>query len=160
MRKIKAQKLTNDNFKEFGSFYNMLAPQGYNLGDFFPDHLDVANTTNMSQGFSSLIVYKKDHMIVDLVEYHNYSAEVLLPLDTDIVIHVAPPNNKKDIDLTQAFIVPKGTIVKLNIGVTHLCPFSITEEIGHVMVALPQRTYKNDCYLVNLDENEIFEIVL
>ncbi|MGD1822053.1 MAG: ureidoglycolate lyase [Pleomorphochaeta sp.] len=160
MRKIKAQKLTTESFKEFGSFYNMVDPQGYNLGDFFPDHLDVANTTNMSYGFSSLNVYKKDKMLVDTVEYHNYSAEVLLPIDTDIVIHVAPPNNKNVVELTQAFIIPKGTIVKLNIGVTHLCPFSITEEEGHVMVALPQRTYQNDCVLVDLSSEDQFEIVL
>lgn len=160
MRNIQAQKLTNDSFKEFGSFYNLSDPKGYNLGDFFPDHLDVANTTSMSYGFSSLIVYKKNKMVVDTVEYHNKTAEVLLPLDTDVVIHVAPPNNKKVVELTQAFIVPKGTIVKLNIGVTHLCPFSIENETGHVMVALPQRTYENDCVIVELDQDEQFEIVL
>ncbi len=160
MKKIRAKKLSNDDFKEFGTFYNLSNPQGYNLGDFFPDHLDVANTTNMSYGFSSLIVYKKENMIVDEVEYHNQCSEVLLPLDTDIVIHVAPPSNTMNIEEVQAFIVPKGTIVKLNIGVTHLCPFSIEKAKGHVMVALPQRTYKNDCVMVSLNENEKFEIVL
>ncbi len=160
MRKIKAKELTNDSFKEFGSFYNLLNPQGYNLGDFFPDHLEVSNNSNMAHGFSSLIVYKKENMIVDTVEYHNTTAEVLLPLDSDIVIHVAPPNNKKVVELTQAFIVPKGTIVKLNVGVTHLCPFSIEHDLAHVMVALPQRTYENDCEIVKLLNDEQFEIVL
>ncbi|WP_291636070.1 DUF4867 family protein [Clostridium sp.] len=160
MRKIKANIINNDNFKKFGCFYDMINPQGNNLGDFYPDHLINPMNKSMSTGFSSLKVYKPNKMIVETVEYHNYTGEILLPIDTDIVIHVAPPSVEIKPELTEAFIIKKGTIVKLNVGVYHLAPFSIDKEEGHVMVVLPERTYKNDCIVINYPIENQIEITL
>jgi ureidoglycolate lyase len=160
MRTIKAQLLTKENFDKFGSYTDLLNLDKSNLGDFCPDLLLDHVGGNLPLGFSGLVVYKPKKMIIDTVEYHNYTSEIILPLDTDIVIHVAPVSNELVPEQTQAFIVPKGTVVRLNIGIYHLAPFSIEKEIGHVMIALPQRTYKNDCYIFNYDEEERVEILL
>ena len=50
---------------------------------------------------------KPEKIIVDAAEFHNYTGEVLLPLDDDVVIHVAPPTKEPVPELTEAFIVPK-----------------------------------------------------
>lgn len=160
MRTILAKELTKENFCEFGSFYNMVDLKGNNLGDFYPDHLKNPVSGNLPITFSGLNVHKASKMIVDTVEYHNYTGEVLLPLDTDIVIHVAPASNKIIPEATKAFIVRKGTAVRLHVGVFHLAPFSIEKEEGHVMVALPERTYCNDCVVIKYEEKDQFEIVL
>lgn len=160
MRTIKVKELTKDNFCEFGSFYNLVDLKGNNLGDFYPDHVKNPVSGNVPMTYSGLNVHKVDRMIVDTVEYHNYTGEILLPLDTDVVIHVAPASNKINSEATQAFIVRKGTVVRLDIGVFHLAPFSIEKEEGHVMVALPERTYFNDCVIIKYEEKDQIEIVL
>ncbi|MCH3917253.1 MAG: DUF4867 family protein [Spirochaetia bacterium] len=159
MKKIKAKKLSVEGFSNFGSYYNLIDVQGNNLGDFFPDHI-LNPTEGTVTGFSALKVYKKEKMIIEAVEFHNHTGEIILPLDSDIVIHVAPPNIKPILNQTEAFIVPKGTIVRLNVGVFHLAPFSIEKETGHVMIALPERTYINDCTVITYDENSKIEITL
>ncbi len=35
MKQINAKKITAENFKEFGSFTDLLNPDGYSLGDFW-----------------------------------------------------------------------------------------------------------------------------
>lgn len=160
MRKIKAQKLSVDAFNRFGSFTDLLHPEGHDLGGFYPDRVLFPVKFNAPVGFSPLVVHKRDAMVVDSVEYHDHTGEIILPLDTDIVIHVAPASNKLIPEKTEAFIVPKGTLVRLNAGVYHLCPFSIEKETGHVLIALPERTYKTDCVVSAYQENEQLEITL
>lgn len=160
MHRIKAKELTKDSFCEFGSFYNLIDLEGNNFGDFYPDHLLNPVSGNLPFSFSGLKVHKCEKMIVDKAEYHNLTGEILLPLDTDVVIHVAPANVESAPETTQAFIVRKGTIVRLKVGVYHLAPFSIEKEEGRVMVALPERTYKNDCVIVEYSEEEKIEITL
>jgi ureidoglycolate lyase len=160
MRTIKVKELTKDNFSEFGSFYNLVDLKGNNLGDFYPDHVRNPVSGELPLAFSGLNVHKVDRMIVDTVEYHNYTGEILLPLDTDVVIHVAPASNEIHPEATEAFIVKKGTVVRLDVGVFHLAPFSIEKDEGHVMIALPERTYFNDCVVINYEQKDQIEIVL
>lgn len=160
MRTIKCKELTNENFREFGSFYNLIDLEGNNLGDFYQDHVKNPVSGQLPITYSGLKVHKEEKMIVSTVEYHNYTGEILLPLDTDIVIHVSPASNKIHPEATQAFIVRKGTVVRLDVGVFHLAPFSIDKEEGHVMIALPERTYFNDCVVIEYEEKDKIEIVL
>ena len=80
-------------------------------------------------------------------------------MDDDAVINVAPPSKKPVPELTEAFIVPKGTIVKLNVGVWHLAPIPVNNEIMHVMIVLPERVYANDCTVVQYELDDQIEIV-
>ena len=61
---------------------------------------------------------------------------------------------------TEAFIVPKGTLVKLNTGVWHLAALPVHNELLHVMIILPERTYANDCIVCQYPEDRQVEIVL
>ena len=160
MRKIKAQKLSLETFNQYGSFTDLFNPVGLDLGGFYPDRISLPVKFGASVCFSPLVVHKKDVMIVDTVEYHDHTGEIILPLDTDIVIHVAPASNKTVPEKTEAFIIPTGTLVRLNAGVYHLCPFSIEKDVGHVLIALPERTYKTDCVVLPYKEEEKIEIVL
>ena len=44
------------------------------------------------------------------VEYHDTTGEGILPLDDDVVMHVAPPSKDPVPELTEAFIVPKARL--------------------------------------------------
>lgn len=45
------------------------------------------------------------------------------------MIHAAPPTKDPVPQLTEAFVVPKGTVVKLNTGVWHLAPMPVEEDV-------------------------------
>ncbi len=159
MRKIYAKKITNDNFQAFGEFYDIINPKGNHLDDFYPDHVLAANGSSMPMAFSSYVVRKMPDMMITRAEYHDEACELMLPLDGDIIFHAAPPSKEPVPEQTEAFFVPGGTLVKLNAGVWHQESFAVCAEQVHVLIALPQRTYKRDCVLVPYEEADWMEIV-
>ena len=63
-------------------------------------------------------------------------------------------------ELTEAFIVPKGTLVCLNLGVWHLSAMPLNKETAHVLIVLPERIYLNDCIVVDYPEEKWVQIEL
>ena len=164
MRTIKAVPITNENFRPYGSFASMLDPKGHCFpGDntFYPDQVELNVQGGKPITFSPLTVKKPERMIVKEAEYHNYTGEGVLVLDDDAIIHVAPPSNHAIVpEKTEAFIVPKGTLVKLNTGVWHLAALPVNNDVLHVMIILPERVYANDCTVCQYPEDRQVEIVL
>jgi len=104
---------------------------------------------------------EKREPIIDVTEYHSFTAEGILPLDNDILIHVAPatpPDGPVPLDKIRVFRVPTGTMVVLRPGVWHHAPFTVNEAPANVLIVLPMRTYANDCEVVPLDEGERIKI--
>ena len=63
-------------------------------------------------------------------------------------------------ELTKAFLVPKGCMVKINAAIWHLCPLPANNEVLHAMIVLPECTYANDCTVVEFEEKDWFKIIL
>ena len=148
MKTIKAEPITREAFAPFGTFYDMLNPDGYALeGEihkFYPDRISESCPTRV--GYSPIVVKK---------------TEMILPLDDDMIIHVAPASGGAIVtDWAKAFIVPKGTLVKINTAVWHLAPLPVHAKELHALIILPECTYANDCTVVDLKDDERFEIVL
>lgn len=163
MIEIKAEKLTKEAFAPYGEYYDLLDPQGHALcGElhcFYPDRLlDPAQKTI---GFSPITVKKPAEMIVSAVEYHTTTAEVILPLTDDMILHVAQPSAGKPIpEQTRAFVVPKGTIIRMNACVWHLAPLPASQPSITCLIVLPECTYMNDCTVVDLAPEQQFRITL
>lgn len=162
MRKIKVEELTREAFAPFGAYYDFANPDGYALtGEihrFYPDRLRDAYLGHA--GFSALTVRKPERMVVRSIEYHTRSAEIVLPLNDDAVLHVAPASNGVPVtELAKAFLVPKNTMVQLNPGVWHLCALPVREQVLQALIVLPECTYANDCTVVELSDEQAFEIV-
>ncbi|MBO5924931.1 MAG: Ureidoglycolate hydrolase [Clostridia bacterium] len=162
MYNIKLQPLTKEAFSPYGEYYTMDAPDGYSLkGElhaFYPDRMTVYHSG--LSAFSPITVNKPDRMIVKQVEYHTTTAEMIMPLNDDMILHVAQPSAGKPIpELTKAFIVPKHTLIKMNTCVWHLAPLPLNESQLTALIILPECTYMNDCTVVDLSEDEMFEIV-
>lgn len=160
MRTIQAQKLCREKFLAYGTFYDFLNPAGIDLGDFYPDRIQIPVSGINPFGLSPLTVRKPERYIVSAAEYHDYSGEILLPIDGDVVIHVAPASAEPVPARTEAFIVPAGTVVHLLTGVWHLCPYAIDKNIVNCLIGLPIRTYKNDCVVVQYAIEDQIEIQL
>lgn len=163
MRQVKAIPITHENFTPFGQFYTMADLKGYALcGEihkFFPDRLTASANHNV--GYSPILVKKPERMIISAVEYHTTTWEMIMPLNDDMVLHVAPASAGTPVpDLAQAFIVPKNTLVKINAAIWHLAPLPKSADELCAMIILPECTYANDCTVVPLKEEEQFEIIL
>ena len=162
MRTVKLEKITKEAFAPFGEYYTMTEPEGYPLcGEihkFFPDRLTV-HTGGANMAFSPLLVKKPEKMIINAVEYHTTTAEVLIPMNDDMILHVAPPSAGKPVpEHTKAFLVPKNTVVKMRACVWHLAPLPANAPELVCTVVLPEATYMNDCTVVELSEGEQFII--
>ncbi len=163
MRAVPADRITHEAIAPYGAMADFLEPQGFSLDGalhrFFPDRVMINSEDAFA--FSPLAVKKPKKMVVDAMEMHELADEIILPLDDDVVVHVAPTTPElPDTTKAEAFLVPKGTLVKLNRGVWHLAPLPVNLPVVHVLIGLPQRTYAMDCEFVPLPESERFEIIL
>ncbi len=159
MHTIKAQPITAEAFRHFGSFANLVNPEGFKIGDFYNDQVEFPACGTVPIAFSSLVVHKTD-LVVKAAEYHDTTCEGMLPLDDDIILHVAPATKDPVPELTQAFIVPKGTMVKLNVGVWHYSAIPMNLDTAHVMIVLPERIYKTDCFVAEYAPEDYVKIEL
>ena len=162
MRTVKVEALTHEAFAPYGQFYTMDTPKGYALcgeiHQFFPDRM-VADCQH-HVGYSSILVKKPEKMIVTQQEYHTTTWEMIMPMNDDMIVHVAPASAGAPVGhLSKAFLVPKHTLLKINAAIWHLAPLPVNEEQLAAMIILPECTYANDCTVVDLPEDQIFEIV-
>ena len=162
MRTIKVEALTHEGFAPFGQFYTIDNPEGYalcgELHKFFPDRLVADCPTRV--GYSPILVKKPEKMIITQQEYHTTTWEMIMPLNDDMILHCAPASAGTPVThLAKAFLVPKHTIVKMNSAIWHLAPLPANEAELAALIVLPECTYANDCTVVDLKEDEQFEIV-
>lgn len=162
MRKLRAETLRLERFAKYGTFCRMLDPEAERLGpppvEFYRDLVHV----NLGRGTPCFSVTRVSPrpMVAEKFEYHSYTGEAFMPLDNDILIHVAPAGKSDPVpyDKIEAFRVPKGTMVMIDPGVWHAAPFACGGQIAHVLVMLPERTYANDCTVVLFPEEEKLQL--
>lgn len=161
MASVKIEELSHDAFKPFGTFINMLNPEWESIGDkpiqFFRDMSQLAINHPRSMPSFSICRVEKRPLVIDVSEIHNWTAEGNLPLDADALIHVGPatPNGVVPLDKMRVFRVPRGTFVNIHAGVWHHAPFVYGgADALNMVIVLPERTYANDCKVVEFSKAE------
>ena len=166
MRTVRVEPLTVESFLPFGFYANMIDPQAEVIGarpiEFYRDmaQLDLGGAGSAS--FSICRVEPRD-CVIDVTEFHTATGEGILPLDNDVLIHVAPAtpiDADPPLDKFRVFRVPKGTLVALRPGVWHHAPITPNDKPANVLIVLPERTYANDCEVVTLDDDDKIRIAL
>ena len=164
MNFIKAKPIDVIEFLEYGYVADIANPTNtYHFGEypcaFNRDMVTMPLKDCMSPAFGSLKVGKRP-MIIEDVEFHSCSPEVMMPLDDDMVIHVGPANaDILELDKIAAFIIPKGTLVVLKAGTWHGAPYPVNND-GTVLICLPERTYFNDTKKYILTDEQKIQIEL
>lgn len=159
MKTIHVQQLTNDNFRLYGSFTNLLEPTHPFFKKGQPQFYSDLISAQLSENTVSLSVCleeKREKNIIEFAEIHNHTEELMIPLSGDVIIYCAPPTETSDVpfDYLEAFYIPKGTAVKLHRGVWHGCQFPVTDQYVQILCLLPERTYANDCFCYFFKEEE------
>jgi ureidoglycolate lyase len=166
MRTVKVKELEAKEFLPYGHYANLLAPALEKIGsppiEFFRDIIQQDLGIGGAASFSTCRVEKRD-LVVDVTEFHSRAAEGIMPIDNDVLIHVAPatpPDSGFPIDKVVVFRVPKGTMVVLRPGVWHYAPLTVNDAPAHVLIVLPERTYANDCQVFQLPDADRVRINL
>lgn len=161
MKTLIAKPLTKECFQKYGEFQNLLDdatlaqksifPQG-----FFADVVKLDFGTTTLPTISVCHVTKQEKNVIRMLEAHKYTCEGLLPLDADVIIFVGRPlpGRKFSVDTVEAFIVPKGTFVKLDPLILHGTQFPVDAENAHIVCMLPGRTFMNDMMMEVLSEED------
>ena len=159
-KEVKVKELTVEAFKPYGSYANMVKPTRPKMGGFHPDMAVMTLGQANEAAFSVTQVLKKEN-IIDAMECHNRTGEGILPLDGDVLVHVAPASrtDKVPMDQVEVFRVPKGTLLILRPGVWHCAPFAENADVVNILVVLPERTYANDIYFYMVPKDDQIRIV-
>jgi len=150
MRTVAVQPLSLETFAKYGSYAAMIDPSGPRIGaepiEFYRDMVQSQLGVSPVASFGVCRVVQRP-FVLDVSEYHDTCCEILLPLDGDVAMHVAPavPQREFPFDQVEVFFVPRGTICCLRPGVWHHAPFALHTRVVNCLVALPERTYMNDC---------------
>ena len=162
MKTIKVKELSKSAFAKYGEYYDFLEPESTYIGEspieFYRDAM-LVSLGNQSMPSFSVCRNSPRERIIDTSEYHSFTHEFNLPMDGDVLMHVAPasPDDEVPVDEIEVFRIPKGTGVRINAGVWHHAPFVLGDNPVLVLVLLPERTYKNDGTVVNIPgENQLF----
>jgi len=164
MRTVRIRGLTAEAFLPYGRYANLIDPTAERLGsppiEFFRDMVQQDLGIATSASFSTCRVEKRE-TVIDMTEYHTQAAEGILPIDNDILIHVAPataPDGSIPRDKIAVFRIPKGTLVVIRPGVWHHAPFTVNDAPANVLIVLPERTYANDCKVFQLEGEDRIRI--
>ena len=163
MKEITVKKLTPENFEKFGRYGDIGNPSGQFIGKspvrFYRDILPFGYSAPMSA--STTLVEPKE-FVVDTLEYHTCTPEILMMLDQDAVICIGAATAQKEppMDNLEAFYIPKGVMVYLNPGVWHYAPFPLGDMPVHSLVLLPERTYVNDTLCIAIEPDKQVAIKL
>lgn len=163
MRKVKAAELSLAGFSRYGNFAGTIGPEAYNFGEppvqFFRDMVQLDLGGAGSASFSVCLVRRRP-LVIDKTECHSQTGEGILPLDGDVLIHVAPASRPGVVPVgeIEVFRVPKGTLVALRPGVWHHAPMALDADTVSTLIVLPERTYANDCEVYEIPEEERIEI--
>jgi ureidoglycolate lyase len=122
--------------------------------------MEVLTLGQTNQAAFSVTRIQKRDFIIDAMECHANTGEGVLPLDGDILVHVAPASQKENVpmDEIEVFRVPKGTLLTLRPGVWHCAPYAVNTDVVDVLVVLPERTYANDCYFYPVPKEKQLKI--
>lgn len=164
MHTLKIQPLTLEAFVRYGTFADLIDPKGDitgTPGSVIEFYRDLAAITTQSDviGISVTKVSRRP-MVAMKAEYHDLCSEAIVPLNDDVVIHIAPasPHGVVPYEKFEAFLVPKNTLVVLRPGVWHHAPFALTQDSVSVLVLLPERTYARDCSVALFPEDQYMAI--
>jgi ureidoglycolate lyase len=166
MKTIIAQSLCTAAFRQYGTFQNLLdheelAAASVQKKGFFADVIPLNFGTTTLPSVSVCHVEKEERNVIGFVEAHRYTCEGLLPLDADVVIYVGRViRGDLSPETIEAFLVPRGTFVKLEPLILHGRQFVTGAPEAHILCMLPQRTYNNDMLFKVLGEQEQLEVVL
>lgn len=162
MKTITIKELKKEDFQKYGYYANLMGRDTPVIGEspieFYRDiiQLHLGNLSLVSISVCRILVREP---VIDALECHNYTAEGIYSLDSDLIIQAGQATEEEpEIDSIEAFRVPQNTMIVFRPGVWHHAPFVYEKKEANLLVILPERTYKTDSYVFSLPEDQRIKI--
>ncbi len=154
--KLKAKMINEEDFSKYGTTLDPYNIKTTELGDkkselFYPDSLTFCFSAGTLIGLSTIIVQKRT-MIEHVMEYHDYTEEIIGGFTDNIVFFAGLPNKEPDLSKFDAYILPKFNWVRIKRKIWHYGQFPINNNDVIGWCLLPPFTYQNDAIVFESDE--------
>jgi ureidoglycolate hydrolase len=159
MKNLKIAYVTKENFGDIGQFIQIpregsLTPTNQSAFFKFYGELGILDCHGIPE--LGICTFKKRELLVDQLEQHSQTPELLYALDGDFVMPVAPIITKNgtaypDLTKIRAIHVRQYEGVIFNDGMWHWAPYP-SKEISSVIVGFKRGTGINDIIIRDLDE--------
>jgi ureidoglycolate hydrolase len=100
-------------------------------------------------------------MVINKIEHHKNSQELIIPLDNPSILIVAPAgalNREEIINNMRAYFFDGSKIVLLDKGVRHFIPYPVKVDAGFYII-FAEDTGKNDLYFDDLKTDIIINSI-
>ena len=158
--KYKINKISNNNFFEFGDFINPYDKEGEDINtNTTKSYFDLANIEILgdnNQARLNLFDAKKRifPLIIDMLENHPFSSQVFLPLGNNpFFVIVCPPSVKPDLNNLKIFKVENGNGVNFKPMVWHFPLISINDA---KYITIDKKNADSNLEIYNFTKEEIF----
>ena len=159
-RELLVQYVDKSNFQELGQIIRIPVEEGKKT-DFesevikFYGGLGLINCNGPIE--LGICTFKKRTLIVEHLEHHAHTQELLYAIDDDFIMPVAPMldnkiKNSPDLKNMVAIRVRRGDGIIFESGVWHWVPYHLKDE-SFALVGFAKDTAKNDLVIYDLDES-------
>ena len=137
---VKPKQITKENFSKYGDLISTVNVKPTNINDGFAKRYDDLATLNTIKDSGKTIVSifsalkRSFPMKINMMEKHPLGSQAFIPMkETTFLSFVAPEGNKPDLNLLEAFIIPKGLGINYKAGIWHF-PLISTEDMNFLVI--------------------------
>ena len=156
---IKPKQITKENFSKFGDLISTDNVNPININDGFAKRYDdLANLNTIKDSGKTIVsifsaLKRSFPMKINMMEKHPLGSQAFIPMkETTFLSFVAPEGNKPDLNLVEAFIIPKGLGINYKAGIWHF-PLISTEDMNFLVV--DRKGSGNNLVIENLKDKNI-----
>tara|TARA_X000000368_G_scaffold119965_1_gene93944 strand:- start:36 stop:530 length:495 start_codon:yes stop_codon:yes gene_type:complete len=156
---IKPKQITKENFSKFGDLISTDNVNPININDGFAKRYDdLANLNTIKDSGKTIVsifsaLKRSFPMKINMMEKHPLGSQAFIPMkETTFLSFVAPEGNKPDLNLVEAFIIPKGLGINYKAGIWHF-PLISTEDMNFLVI--DRKGSGNNLVIENLEKENI-----
>ena len=106
-----------------------------------------------AESLAQMLICKVRPMVVDKLECHKGTSEILLSTKEDYILCVAAPAEQPELASVKAFFVPEGSTLVMKPSCWHWIPFPVGNKNAEVIVIFRAETVDDDLIYADLTEN-------
>ena len=156
---VKPKQITKENFSKYGDLISTVNVKPTNINDGFAQRYDdLANLDTIKDSGKTIVsifsaLKRSFPMKINMMEKHPLGSQAFIPMkETTFLSFVAPEGNKPDLNLVEAFIIPKGLGINYKAGIWHF-PLISTEDMNFLVI--DRKGSGNNLVIENLEKENI-----
>ena len=156
---VKPKQITKENFSKYGDLISTVNVKPTNINDGFAQRYDdLAKLDTIKDSGKTIVsifsaLKRSFPMKIGMMEKHPLGSQAFIPMkETTFLSFVAPEGNKPDLNLVEAFIIPKGLGINYKAGIWHF-PLISTEDMNFLVI--DRKGLGNNLVTENLEKENI-----